>query len=181
MDGGSIATFLQRLGFADILLWLLTFAITYGILSQVKIPKNKEVRAIIGIVIGFLVIMSMPAGIEQFVANMSSGFVLILLALLVLLIFFEVMGIKHKEIVPVYDEKGKQISSNEYEVPLFSAHPYILAAAFIIIAILLFVGAGGLNLLGWKLPYNFDITGTIFFVAIILAILYIIQEPGKKK
>ena len=43
---------LERLGFPDLLLWLLTFAVVYGVLSQAKVPKSAASRAIISIVSG---------------------------------------------------------------------------------------------------------------------------------
>lgn len=172
VDGATVGTFLQRLGFADILLWLLTFAVMYGVLGQVNIPKSKEARAIISIVTGLLVLFAAPQTLVAFLAQMSTSFVLVAVGLLVLIVFLEAAGIKHK--IPHYDAKGNPIPGKFEEFPFLSKHPYITGLAFIIIAILVFVGAGGLGLLGWKLPYGFDITGVIFFVALIIAILWII-------
>ena len=175
----DIAGILTRLGFADVLLWLLTFAIVYGVLSEVNIPKDsKEIRAIIAIVLGFFVLMAAPAGLLLTLSKMSSSLIVILLGLFVLLVFLEIGGVKHIEGGYVIDKEGKVIKQPE-QVPFFSKNVYVLAIAFIIIVALIFIGAGGLNLLGWKLPYNFDITGIAFVVMIIIAVLWMLTEGGK--
>ena len=171
VDGATVGTFLQRLGFADVLLWLLTFAIMYGVLEQVKIPDRKEARAIIAIVVGLLVLFAAPQTLTSFIGRMSTAFVLVAIGILVLIVFLEAAGLKHK--VPILDKTGKPTGKFE-EMPFLSKHPYIIGLTFVIIAILIFVAAGGLGLLGWKLPYGFDVTGVIFFVAIILAIILMI-------
>ena len=178
VDGATVGTFLQRLGFADILLWLLTFAIVYGVLGQLNIPKSKEARAIIAIVTGLLVLFAVPTALIDFIAKMSTSFVLVAIGLLVLLVFLEAAGIKHK--VPHVDKSGKPTGKFE-EMPFFSKHPYIMGITFLIIAILVFVGAGGLNLLGWKIPYGFDIIGVVFLIAIIIAILWIMGTKDEEQ
>jgi len=175
--------FLQRLGFADILLWLLTFAIVYGFLSQIKTTKKGkqvpmfggETRAIIAIVAGLLVIMSAPASLVTFLSQMSSSLVLIAIGLLVLLVIFEAFGIKHK--VPVTDAKGKATGEMQ-EFGFLSSHPYLTGGALIIIAILVFIGAGGPALLGWDFAYNIDITGVAFLIAIIAALAWMVKASN---
>jgi hypothetical protein len=170
VDVSTVGMFLQRLGFADIMLWLLTFAIMYGVLGQANVPKSKEARAIISIVVGLLVLFAAPQTLVAFLAQMSASFVLVAIGLLVLIVFLEAAGIKHK--VPVINPKTGKPGIEEH--PFLSAHPTITGITFVIIAVLIFVGAGGLNLLGLKIPYGFDLTGVIFFVAIIVAILWIL-------
>jgi hypothetical protein len=57
---------------------------------------------------------------------------------------------------------------------MFSKNKYIVAAALIIIAILVFMGAGGLKLLGINF-ISFDLAGVVFMVAIIIAVLWMIK------
>src|SRR3989338_6986589 len=72
-------TQLERLGFPDLLLWLLTFAIVYGVLSQIKMPKSAASRAIIGIVSGlFVFIFAPPTPVFLFFENSSHFFFLFL-------------------------------------------------------------------------------------------------------
>ena len=86
-------TTLQNLGFPEILLWLLSFAIVYGVLHQVKLPQSNAARAIISIVIGFLVILSAPIEIISFLSKLSSALVMVVLGILILLVFLEIAGI----------------------------------------------------------------------------------------
>lgn len=168
-DITTVGGLIQRLGFADILLWLLTFAVVYGIMSQ-AIPKlRKETSAIIAIVIGFFVIMAAPVALITFLSKLSSYLVLMVLGLLVLIIFFEAAGV-HREI-PIIKE-GKYAG---VEKKPFLSHS-MAVVAIVVVAILLFVGAGGLDLIGFKLPYGFDILGVVFLAAIIGAVLWMIQE-----
>ena len=165
-----IAT-LENLGLAEVMLWLLTFAVFYGILSKLEILK-KEASAIVAFVIGFFVLLATPANLIAVLAKMSSSLILVILGILVLLVFIEVAGLKHREVVG-QDKDGKPIFNF---VSLFTKHASVAAIAFIIIAILIFVGAGGLNLLG----VNINLTSTssmsiLFFVVIILAVLWMIQ------
>ncbi|MBU5557850.1 MAG: hypothetical protein QW227_00025 [Candidatus Aenigmatarchaeota archaeon] len=177
MVDGTVVGMLERLGFADILLWLLSFAVVYGILSQIEIPKQKPVRAIIGIVAAFFVLMATPASLLMVISRLSASLLVVLLGIVVLLVFLEVGGIKHFEVETEEVEKeGKRIKATKRieAVPLFSKNPYIIAITFILIAILIFIGAGGLNLLGFKIT-GVDITGVIFLVAIIIAVLWMIK------
>ena len=159
---------LTDLGLPEILLWLLTFAVVYGVLAQVRIPENREARAIISIVVGLFVLFAVPSNLIEIISSMSSSLILVVLGILVLLVFLEVAGLKHYEAVK--DEKGNVVGTKP--VSLFSANKYITAIAFIIIAILIFAGAGGLGLLGLDIP-DFTEMGSLtmlFFVVIIIDI-----------
>lgn len=173
-DISTISQLVQRLGFADILLWLLTFAVVYGVMRQAMPKMRKEAVAIIGMVVGFLVIMAVPTSLISFISKMSSYLILLAMGILVLVIFIETLGL-HKEEWEV--KEGKP--TNKKIKKTFLSHP-IAIVALLIIVVLIFVGAGGLNLLGLKIPYNFDITGVIFIAAIIGAILWMIQSKDKE-
>ncbi len=156
---------LQNLGFPEILLWLLSFAIVYGVMSQAKIPDSKPARAIIAIVVGFLVIFSAPTALIDVLSKMSTALVLVVLGILVLLVFLEIAGIKHPQ--------GSYMQQ----------YAKWFAPIFIIIAILVFVGAGGLQLIG--LP-QIDLSGQanvtlFFFIVIILAIVWMLMEKEQDK
>lgn len=169
--------FLQNLGLAEVMLWLLTFAIVYGVLSQAKVPANKEARAIIAIIAGFLVLLAAPAALISVLSAMSSGLLLIVLGIIVLLVFLEIAGVTHKEYMK--DEKTGKVT--EVRIPLFTKHAGIMAIVFIIIAILLFIGAGGMQLLGWDIDFSPTVTPSIIIlVVIILAVFWMIKEGGKE-
>src|SRR3989344_7075079 len=85
---------LERLGFPDLLLWLLTFAIVYGVLKQANMPKSEASRAIIAIVSGLFVLMASPASLITIISKMSTNLILIVLGLLVVIIFLEASKVK---------------------------------------------------------------------------------------
>lgn len=170
---------LERLGFPDVLLWLLTFAIIFGVLTQTKMPKSSAARGILAIGIATLVMLSAPAGLIAFISQASSGLILVVIVLLVLIAFFEAAGVKGE---PVYDEKGNPVGRKT----IFAQYPTYFGAALLIVALLVFLGAGGWNLLGFQ-----DITlrgigsqsmvGIIFLAAVVIGVLWMIAESGKEK
>src|SRR3989344_2432200 len=69
-------TFLQNLGLPQILLWLLSFAVVNGVLSQAGekgTPQNKYARGIISMVLAFFIILSAPASLTATLASISSS------------------------------------------------------------------------------------------------------------
>ncbi|MBR9682550.1 MAG: hypothetical protein GOV02_02655 [Candidatus Aenigmarchaeota archaeon] len=168
---------LSNMGLPEIMLWLLSFAIVYGVIDKVKFIANREVNAIIAIVTAFLVLFATPIELIMVLSSMSQSLVLVVLGILVLFVFAEVAGLRHKEVV--FGPDGKPLK--EVDVPLFSANKTVTGIAFLIITILIFVGAGGLGILGW----NVDLTGglstsMLFFVVVIIAILWMITEKKEE-
>lgn len=174
---GQIVTELERLGLPDILLWLLTFAIVFGLLSQIKIPRSPASRGMIAIAIAFLVILSAPAQLILFLSQASSSIILVVVALLVLIAFLEAAGIKTEIQVPVVKE-GKVVDWKKKKISIFERYPKAFALAFIIIAILIFLGAGGWQFLGIQMPPlgSESIMGIVFLIAIILGVVWMIAE-----
>ena len=167
----------QNLGLPEIVLWLLSFAIVYGILDQAKTPQSKASRGVISVVIAFFVLLSAPSALITFLSNMTSSLVLVLVGLLVLIVFLEVAGLKVSGERIYYDEKGKAVHKEGESTTIFVKYGYIFAIAFIIIAALIFVNAGGLQTLG----ININLSGaatttTAFFIFIILAVLWMVAE-----
>jgi hypothetical protein len=182
MAAGVVSGILARLGFADVLLWLLSFAVVYGVLSQADIPKSKQVRAIIAIVLAFFVLIAVPTTLISALSQLSSALLVVVLGIFILIVLLEVGGVKHvAEIAVGYDEKtGKPNKFAPVEERLWSQHPYIIAISLIMIVALIFIGAGGLKLIGLNVP-GIDIMGSAFFILIILAVLWMIQEGKGKK
>lgn len=173
----NILTSLQDLGIAQILLFLLSFAVVYGLLKQYKIPKSNAAQAMIGIAIAFLTIMAAPIALVNVLTEMSANLVLVAVGLLILIIFIEVAGIKST--TPVYDKDGKKVLT-EVPIPIFQKYGYAFAIVLGIIAILIFINAGGLGLIGLQ---NINLSGAstttvIFFIIILLAIFWLISEKG---
>jgi len=174
-------TSLANLGFPEILLWLLTFAVIYGVLSHAGekgMPKSQASRAIIGIVAGFFVLFAAPTNLISVLTQMSSGLILVVVGLLVLVVFLEVAGVKVGKEIYIKDPKTGETTSHTKPVGMFEKYGKELGIVLIIITILMFAGAGGLQLLGFE---NFQFTqqgsmSIIFFVVIILAIIWMINE-----
>lgn len=176
-DFTTVGGVLTRLGLPDMLLWLLTFAVVYGVLNQANVPKGKSVQAILSLVVAFLVILSAPTMLLSFITSLSSNLVLVLVGLLVLVVLFEAFGIKHLVPLGAKGEAGAEAHS------FFSRYPTVFAIAFVVLAALVFVASGGLQVLGVSLPsnINFNMSGTIFLVGIVVAVIWLIVESGDKK
>jgi hypothetical protein len=171
--------FLERLGFADIVLWLLTFALVYGILTQIKIPQSNVARAIIGLVAAFFVLMSAPAQLIMVLSSLSSNLILLVIGLLVFVVFIELANVGKFIGEKVKNKEGKEQLVYDKDHPLrhHKAHPELAAGLLIIFAILIFVAAGGLNLLGLSVMLNSTTTMTLIVIGvIILAVYWLVNE-----
>ncbi|HIQ50064.1 MAG TPA: hypothetical protein EYH56_02615 [Nanoarchaeota archaeon] len=148
----------------EILLWLLTYAVVYGVLSQVNIPSSKTARNIIAIVSGFLVLMSQPTQILAVLSQIAGNMLLVIIGILIFVIFIEIAGIKFEE--------GKSVR----EHPNLSK---IFLIILVIIAVAIFISAGGLRLLGWEgRILNIDWNTLLFLLIIIGAIWWMTSEKG---
>ncbi len=176
-----ITTFFNALGLPEILLWLLTFAIVYGVLSQIQMPKHNATRAIIGMIAGFFVLMAVPGQLITVLSKMASSLLLVILGLLILIIFFEVSGHKTgKRVIELGppDKEGKPTIKSEKAANILEAHPTVFALILIIIALLIFISSGGLELLGIQQISFGGISGNtlLFLLIIIAAIAWMIHE-----
>jgi hypothetical protein len=156
---------LRAIGFQLVLLWLLTLAVVYGILSHLELPKSTSARGVISIVSAFMVLLA-SAGTQaaDFISNLVTSSILVAFGLLVAMIFLEITGTK---------VGGEHI---------FAKHPKFFAAALLILAILIFIGAGGLGLLNIPVFALSDpLVAIIFFLLIMVASIWIlIKESGGK-
>jgi hypothetical protein len=161
----SLIVNLRAIGFQLVLLWLLTLAVVYGILSHMELPKSLSARGVISIVSAFMVLLA-AAGTQaaDFISNLVTSSILVAFGLLVAMIFLEITGTK---------VGGEHI---------FAKHPKFFAAALLILAILIFIGAGGLSLLNIPVFALSDpLIAIIFFLLIMVASIWIlIKESGGK-
>ena len=173
-------TSLTNLGFPEVLLWLLSFAVVFGVLSQAGkegIPKDKSIRGIIAIVIAFMVLFATPASLIATLSTLSTNLLLVILALLTFIVFLEAAGVKVTQHHP--DLKKQGVKAKIGEKSIFDHYSTYFAIIFIVIVILLFVGAGGLNLLGFQniaLPQTSMMT-LLFFAVIVMAVGWLIANP----
>ena len=135
--------FLTGLGMPEILLWVLTFAVVFGILSKLQIFHGRAAPALVSIVMGFLVLLAVPAALITVIATMSTGLLTVAIGFLVLLALIEVAGVR---VLKTVTKDGK-----EQSVPLhpFQAHGTIVAILLIVVAVAIFYVSGGWALLGF--------------------------------
>jgi len=156
---------LKAAGFQLVLLWLLTLAIVFGILSHVETPKSLSARGVISIVTAFMVLLA-AAGTETatFVSTLVTSSILVAVGLLMVVVFLEIAGAK---------------AGGEH---VFAKHPRFFASAIIILLILIFIGAGGLGLLNIpSISISDPLLAIIFFLIIMVATIWIMmKETGKK-
>ncbi len=127
--------------------WMFTLAVVYGILEHYKIPQSQSARAVISLVAAFLVLPLAPT-LVPFITGMVKGLVVVAVGILTALIFVEMLGYK----------AGKKEN-------IFEKHPIGFGIVMIIIAIIVFVGAGGLELLNFKVNISSDAIAALFFLA----------------
>ena len=156
---------LRAIGFQLILLWLLTLAVVYGILSHLELPKSITARGVISIVSAFMVLLA-AAGSQaaDFISTLVTSSVLVAFGLMIAMIFLEITGTK---------------SGGEH---IFAKHPRFFGAALILLAILIFIGAGGLQMLNIPVFALSDpLLAIIFFLLIMVASIWIlVKESGGK-
>lgn len=174
---------LVSIGVPELLLWLLTFAVVYGVLSQIGdkgMPKSQAARVIIALVAGFMVLFAAPASLLLVLTKMSSSLILIVVGLLVLLVFLEISGVKATVIKRVvHDPKTGQAVQEHERVSLFEKYGKEFAIVLIIITIAVFVASGGLDLLGFNnisFGSGQNVSTIIFFGIILVAILWMVGE-----
>jgi len=158
--------YLRDAGFTLVLLWLLTLAIVYGMLSHAKMPKSDVAKGIISICAAFLVLLAAAASpAVAFLQNLIVSSILIAFGLMLLMIFLEITGAK---------KDGKHV---------FESHSKWFGAGIILVAILVFVGAGGLGVVNIPMfPITDSLAAVALFVGVMaVSIWVIVKEAGKKK
>lgn len=166
------------------LVWLLTFAIIYGILDAVKIPKTRPTRGIISIVIAFLILPA-AAPVVMTITKMASNLIILITGLLIFIILIELTGIKVKTAKPVGVEGGVPIYR---KVSVYERYARGFGILFIIIAILIFVSSGGLGVLGLEkiglpsISISPSLYPLLFFLVIMaLLIFWMLIEKEEEK
>jgi hypothetical protein len=155
------------LGLPEILLWVLVFAIVFGILSVIKIfgDKGKKINALIALVIAFFVLMSAPLSVMTVISSLSNSFVVLAVTLIVLMAF-------------IYIALGESAKGT------WDKYARWVALALVLIAILVFMGAGGIGFIGiGTLPAIAFNVETIGLILVGIAVLWMIfgkdEQPTK--
>ncbi len=147
--------------FSLVLPWLLTFAIVYGVLSQLGegngMPENKGARATIGIVLAFIIAPVLSPYAKE-LAGLSAGFVALIAGVLILVIFTEIAGLRK-------DKAG--------EGEFFGKYPLLTGTVLVALAVLVFVGSGAHTALGIEIPpYIAQNYPLLFFLAFMVMIVW---------
>ena len=160
----SMIVTLRDAGFQLVLLWLLTLAVVYGVLSHLELPKSLTARGVISIVSSFLVLVACAGTMAaNFLSNLATSAIVVAFGLIITMIFLEITGTK---------VGGEHI---------FSKHPRFFAAALIIIAILVFVGAGGMNFIAIPaIAISTPIAAIGVFLIVMMASVWILTKEGEK-
>jgi len=165
-------SFLNSLGLPQILLWVLTFAIVYGILSKIQIFKGKSAPALISIIVGLFVLLAVPDAMIGVIANMSSSLIIVAIGFLVVLALIEIAGAKS----PVLErnEKNQWVWGGKTAHP-FQVHGSIVAIALILVAAFIFWVSGGAALIGFTSLPSISM-GAVLLVIIGIAVVWMLSE-----
>jgi len=156
----------REVGVHLVLLWLLTLAVVWGLLQHANVPKSVSARGVIAISAAFLVLLAAAASpAVAFLQNLITATVLIAFGLLITVMFLEITGVKVGE------------------AKLFAAHPKFFGGIIIILIVAIFIGAGGLSIVGMPAIQISDaIIAFLIFIGVMIAAIWImIQETKEKK
>lgn len=167
MDGITTGmAWLAGLGLPQILLWVLTFAVVFEVLSRLKI-LGRAPAAIVSVITGLFVLMAVPNAVIQVIASMSTGLITLVIGLISLVALLEVAGVRHI----TYDKDGKATGA----YPYLQKHGTVVALVLFGLAVAIFVAAGGLGLVGIAALPSIGL-GTWVLIAIGVAVLWMFSE-----
>lgn len=158
--GDDIRTLVHSEFFAFMLPFLLTFAVVYGLLEMGKIPKEKNPRVVISLASAFLVLPVAPS-LVGVLSTISSGLLIAVGGLLMLVVLFEMVGIKGT------------VKKDQQDIPvsLFVAHNKIVLFVIGIALLLVLANAGVFSTLGIPVPELVFNSPLIFFLIIMIALV----------
>ncbi|MEM5814855.1 MAG: hypothetical protein QXD77_03495, partial [Candidatus Aenigmatarchaeota archaeon] len=123
-------------------------------------------RGVIALVAAFMVLLAAAATpAVAFLQNLITATVMIAFGLLILVMFLEIAGVKAGE--------GKK---------LFEAHPKFLGGIIAVIVLFVFIGAGGLAVIGLpKIQMSDALIAILLFVGVVVAAVYMMMQETKEK
>ncbi len=151
---------LRQQGFDLILVWVLTMAIVYGVLTKVKMPESYSARGSISIAVGFLVMLaSAGTAIPVIIMHMVTTMIVVGFALLLVVIFLELLGIKSLE--------------------LMEKHANIVLVIIAVITFFSFLASGGSSVFGTAIRVpEAIVTMALFFIFAGIIIWLLAKEGG---
>lgn len=162
--------FLTGLGLPEILLWVLTFAVVFEILSKLQIMRRAP-AALVSIVVGFIVLLAVPAALITVIASMSTGLVALAIGILVFVALIEVSGAKWI----VQTDKGPRAMG-----PWHQGHGTAMAVIVLVLAAIIFWASGGAALIGISALPAIGM-GTWLLIIVGVAVLWMFSEAKEKE
>jgi len=164
MDGITTGmAFLTGLGLPQVLLWVLTFAVVFAVLTKAKI-FGRAPAALVAIVAGVFVLMAVPIALISVIANMSTGLLVLATGILVFISLIFISG------ASTTIGSGDQART----VPWHMGHGTAIAAVVLVLAAIAFFVSGGAALVGIGIPaFGF---GTWLLVLVGMAVLWMLSE-----
>jgi hypothetical protein len=153
---------LRENGFGLVMLWLLTLSVVFGILEKLKLPENMATRGVISIAASFLVLIAVAGGqAAVFLSNLTTYAMIVGFGIIVTLILLELAGAR--------------IGG----VHIFGAYPKFFAIIIVVIAVMLFLVAGGLNLFALPAILTSPVFGCGVFLFVIVASIWALTKDEK--
>ena len=155
----DLAANLRAAGFQLVLLWLLTLAVVYGILTHMSLPKSVATRGVISIVAAFMVLIAVAGSqAATFVSNLTIASLVVTFGVILTMIVLELMGTKD----------------------ILSKNPKFFGGGIIILFILIFIGLGGLGILHLPtISLSEPLLAVVFFLIIIVASIWVLVKENK--
>ncbi len=151
---------LKEMGFDLILVWALSIAIVYGILTKLKLPESYSARGVISIAAGFLIMLaSAGSAIPTIIQNIVVSLVVVGFLLLMVVIFLELLGVKSTELL----EKHSGIA--------------LVVIAGIVAAI--FVASGASSLFNFPLVISQGTLTFVIFLIFAAMIVWVLAKEGE--
>lgn len=172
--GSEVQQLAQSEFFVFTIPFLLTFAIVYGILGHVDVPEDNQIRAVISLILGLLVLPTAPA-LMGFLQPLTGSLMLLIGGLLVFIILLELLGLTTEHQHGAQTPSGQPVKGEEGKAPLFERHGSSFAVILVIIAGFIFVNSGGLELLGIQTPSVFLNTPLLFFLVVMFLVVWFVS------
>lgn len=152
---------------AHILLWVLTFAVTYGILGVLNVfGKKNKVNVMVALVLASFVLISAPVAVISVIANMSNSLVTLAIGVTVLMALLTMAS---------YGDKEKGAAN------YWTSNAKAIAIIIALIAIAVFVGAGGLPLIGISSLQSIGfVLGPEMWIIALVVIAVVYLSSGKE-
>ncbi len=151
---------LKEFGFDLILVWALSIAIVYGILTKLKLPESYSARGAISIAAGFLIMLaSAGSAIPMIIQNIVVSLVVIGFVLLLIVIFLELLGVKTGD--------------------LFEKYSGIALVVIAGIALLIFFTSGATSLFSFPFIISEGTLAIVIFLIFAALIIWIMAKEGE--